>query len=139
MTKPKLATLIRRARKLITDPEHWTQDQHAMTREGMVVYPNEGNAYAWCADGAIAKVCGVVVREDGMFTKARDYNRCGRYLRQAALELFPESQGSIVDVNDGCVGADVDDLGLDHAAAAHANVLDVLDRAAKLAAKEKCA
>jgi hypothetical protein len=88
---------LERARALIADEEHWTTQFHAIENTGAPMdNPWSRDAYAWCADGAIAKVCQV-----------RNWERTGsRYqavydaVNRATKGLFG-CEHSIVDVNDG--------------------------------------
>jgi len=56
MTADELQAM-KRARALITDPEHWTQDAFARDKAGTRLTAHDPSAVSWCMAGAVIK-CG---------------------------------------------------------------------------------
>jgi hypothetical protein len=82
--------VLRAARKLIEDPEHWTTAALARDANGKEVPPDAGEAVRWCAYGAC-----VVVSRSGLLMD----------LSQRALEKAASASGGggveAVNDNDG--------------------------------------
>jgi hypothetical protein len=93
------------ARALISDEERWTSQYHAIESTGAAVPAWHPLAYAFCADGALGRVCGVVAKpEEDVETDAGSWDENERYkaavdlLNAASMELYGDT---IVAVNDG--------------------------------------
>lgn len=52
----KISTILKRARKLITNPKKWTQGTYFRDREGNPVYGELKKAHSFCALGAVERV-----------------------------------------------------------------------------------
>lgn len=52
----KVCEILKKARELITDPEHWTRDTYARDAEGEYCNMNSPRAAKFCALGAIRRV-----------------------------------------------------------------------------------
>lgn len=50
------AVVLRKALALISDPSRWTQEAYARTRRGVATGADDGNAYQFCAAGAVLRV-----------------------------------------------------------------------------------
>lgn len=86
------------ARALISDSEHWCQDVHAEANTGMEVCLDDEEAYSFCADGALSKVCGVrIIDGTGDWIQNSAYQSAFRELNESAFVLF---NCGIVETND---------------------------------------
>lgn len=112
-------TILRRARKRVSDPGRWTQGQMARKPTGTGVTAKNPEACRWCAVGAIRKAAPTERRSD----------RAHRLLSTASHELFGVGP---IQVNDGRRGT-----GKDPRAVAHQATLLVFDRAIELAKAEQ--
>lgn len=109
---------------LIENVEHWTYGDHAQTRDGTSVYPTESNAYCFCADGALAKVCQVNISEDGEWRDTARYDACAALVRESAHRLFGTfSHIAVNDGEDGTIPDNVD--GAEVYAMMHENIMRV--------------
>lgn len=105
---PKTKSDLVAARALIANPEHWTYGDHAQTRDGTLVYPTDPNAYCFCADGAMARVCQVAITEDGEWRATARYDQCAALMRDSAKRLFGTfSHVAVNDGEDGTIAASV--------------------------------
>jgi hypothetical protein len=77
--------VLRAARRLIAEPEHWTTGALARSAAGDEVEPGESAAVCWCAYGALAAVC-----PDIRLEVAADQ----------ALEKAAPTGGGVIAVND---------------------------------------
>lgn len=107
------------ARALIADPEHWTQSAYAIENTGSEVYPQESNAYAFCSVGALVRVSGAYLDDDGRMHTNVVYDECHADLSRSAQSLF--GNGNVVAINDGEMS--------DDPARAHKDVLAMFDKA----------
>lgn len=113
------ATILRRARKRISDPKRWTQGQMARKATGTGVAAKNADACKWCAVGAIRKAA----------PKERGAHHAHRLLSTASHKLFGVGP---IQVNDGRL-----EIGKVPRAAAHQSILAALDRAIELAEAEQ--
>jgi hypothetical protein len=68
MAKVLADHIIREARNLISDPEHWTQFELATTAEGESCDPCDPQAAAFCAYGALIRAACDAVRNSNLAT-----------------------------------------------------------------------
>lgn len=113
MLDPK--PILVRARELIADPEHWTQDNYATDNAGFPVLPFEPDAYCYCilgaVDRAIFEQLGEIPEGQGDSIARVEASPLGGATIQA-LQAF--TVGLVCDFND------------EHE---HADVLELLDKA----------
>lgn len=112
------------ARALIADPEHWCQEHLAIADAGYGVPPTHGDAYAFCALGAILHVCNV----DDLWGNTREDEpnvavQANSALEVCAVRLY--GTGDVATVNDAEIATLWD--APDPYAAAHAAVLALYD------------
>lgn len=106
------------ARNLIAATEHWTQGDHAITNTGAPVDPLSDDAYAFCADGACARVA------NGFSSSV--YADMIRALDESTARLFGfYDQWAVVRVNDCEIGDFVDA----EMETAHKAVIDIFNDA----------
>src|SRR5262245_33580029 len=55
MSKPLHHQIVARARELVSDPNHWTQGDLAVFKDGRTAEPTHPDAYAFCAVGALQR------------------------------------------------------------------------------------
>jgi hypothetical protein len=55
MSKSLHHHIVARARTIIEDEEHWTQDMLAVAKDGTVAEPTDDRAYRFCAVGALTR------------------------------------------------------------------------------------
>lgn len=112
------------ARALIADIGDWTQRDRAIDADCAEVEPWSPRAICWCADGALAKACGV--RSWNRPTKS--YVEGLKALSKASKELYDMS---LISVNDGEAeyGVPRDALVQAYIEAAHTAILRVFDHA----------
>jgi len=89
-----------RARKLIEQPENWTQGIFARTKEGMKINPQSYLAYSFCIIGALQKVrfdnldilhnIHVIINFNDMST----HDEVLRFLDRAILKSITQDQKS---------------------------------------------
>lgn len=121
---PRMKQILKEARALITDPEHWTQGDHAIENTGASIDPLNEAAYAWCADGAL---CRVLNRQPEFINGYAPYKMACAALDAALARVVPldGKSTSLVALND----AEIE--GIETAEACHAAVLSVFDDAIK--------
>ena len=93
--------LLKRARRRITDPDHWTARYAARSADGVPMSPTDDDAVAWCAVGSLRVEWGDDAAAQAVYGRA--YNR-----------LWVAAGGAPEALNDG--------LG-------HPAVLEMFDRA----------
>lgn len=103
--------ILREARSLIENPEHWTQRSNARNKNGDVVGPKSTAATCWCINGAVQKVSGNAIV---LYTKSVNL------LSDAARGLFGTTVG-FTTINDE---------------REHEDVLRLIDKAIELAEKK---
>jgi hypothetical protein len=108
-----------RARELIADPEHWTQDEYATDNTGRAVSPFDTDAYCFCTLGAIDRAVyeqlgGTIPRN----TKGLDDT--------ARVENHPLAKAAITKLQDLLGGRFVSDFNDEHE---HPEILALLDKA----------
>lgn len=104
--------VLKEARALISDPEHWTQGSAAIENTGAECLPTDPDAYAFCGLGAILHVLGVSEEDD--LTRAAHARLC-----EALWEIEPRLPGyhkHFVDLNDDAFGLFEGGLEDNHAA-----------------------
>lgn len=119
-----LAEILRSARAIIADPEHWTVGELAITNTGMPVAPDDPYAYAFCAQGAVYRALGIGRPDQVSIRAVRALNK----QLPACVFLTDFNDDDEAHRDDG----DTDDGA---SAKAHAAVLAVFDRA--IAAAER--
>ena len=105
----KASRILKKARKLITNPKRWTQGASAKNKEGISVSAGGPLAKQWCAIGAIMKCNPIVV---GTY----DYALASDFFRRAV------DSPSVSEFND------------DHT---HEEVLEAFDKAIELAKQDE--
>jgi hypothetical protein len=96
MSRPLHHQVVTRARQIITDSAHWQQGELASQRDYTPTDPTDGDAYRYCAVGAIRRAA---------FETAPGHQHLSSHV-QVALENFihnhhPEFEDSLEDFNDG--------------------------------------
>ncbi len=115
--KYKLMTgkqVLQDARKLLTDPDHWTQGVDARTNEGISCSIFSKNARCFCLSGALYKAA---LRDDGMITF------------DPALEHAMNRVRAAISIKG--FGANIPFFN-DYNGRTHAEVIEVLDKAIEL-------
>lgn len=110
----KTSTILKRAKKLISDPKRWTQHAFAKAANGNVIGPESDNAVCWCSIGALRKASfgtGCYGRAEAMLEMAAK-----RFQIQIYRQTYPD------DVNDQ---------------RDHATVLRMFDSAIRLAERQE--
>ena len=123
--KREVSTILRNARAMINDKDHWTQTVFARDEQGKPVDPGSDKACQWCATGAIMASAYLLMDIPRHFAenKARQLAEyLGIIVRERTYSVGAYNVGSIEDYNDE----------LDHA-----SVLAIFDEAIRRAeAKE---
>jgi hypothetical protein len=120
----KLKKYLMKARALIADIEDWTQEDHARDADCVVVKPWSPRAICWCADGALAKACGV----RSWYRPTTSYEEGSKALSKVSEELYGTR---FIRVNDGEADYGLRRNASDQAyiEAAHTAVLRIFDHA----------
>ena len=108
----KPSELLTKAKAVIADPKHWTQDVYAKDAKGYSTGPAEPNAVCWCSIGAIEKVA----HEEGTYST--------RFSATRYLVVVSDKYGysGITDFNDN---------------SSHEAVMKAWDKAIKLAKEDR--
>ena len=87
--------VLQKAKKLILDPENWTQGVSARDKDDKSASPNSKAAISWCALGAIAAVDNSAVSHRGAYRKLLDVSGVGyigsfndSHSHEEVLDLF---------------------------------------------------
>jgi hypothetical protein len=51
------AEILKAARALISEPEHWTQETYARDKDGNKAHVQSPSAYCFCSSGAVRRAC----------------------------------------------------------------------------------
>ena len=113
----KTSTILKRAKKLISDPKRWTKNAFAKASDGNVISPESDNAVCWCSMGAVRKAS---------FGKSR-YDQAKATLEMAAKRFRIVG----VDRDVAPIPEDVNDH------RDHATVMRMFDSAIRLAERQE--
>lgn len=72
----KTVTILKRARKLLSNPKRWCQWRYGQTKEGWLVDPEAKAAYSFCAVGAIRRVAKDAADDDATEAAKALLDRC---------------------------------------------------------------
>jgi hypothetical protein len=89
--------ILRDARTLIAEPEHWCQGAFAKRSDGRQVFPGDWDAAQWCAVGAVYRAAGSLV----------SWTAVPLAVRVALTDAAETTNGSVVEFNDNGTHADV--------------------------------
>ncbi len=78
--------ILKAARKLISDPKHWTTGVLARDKFGQNIYPTHSNAVCWCSLGALTHVANKDINNRRLASKALHDN-----LQELFLTHFNDS------------------------------------------------
>ena len=123
----KTSTILKRAKKLISDPKRWTRHAYARTASRECA-PVDPDAKCWCAIGAVSKVVGFDPDFVGHLNELLSIDPVSEPLRalSTAARRFGEH-------------ASVDDIAIDivNDRRDHATVLRMFDSAIRLAERQE--
>ena len=108
----KPSELLIKAKAVIADPKHWTQDWYAKDAEGQPVGPRKSYAVCWCSLGAFGKVA----HEENTYA--------ARFAAAGYLDVVVDEYGysDVSDFNDN---------------SSHETVMRAWDKAIKLAKEDE--
>ena len=96
MSKALHLQIVARAREIISDPNRWTQDELALSKNGESALPADADAYRFCAVGALQRaaheLCGGHRLATTLAHTIQDaIERCAKTLRNPNLEFSLEN------------------------------------------------
>ena len=93
-----IISTLTKARKLITEREHWTQDAYARDEDDETIEATSEHAFSFCAVGALMNCCAL---DDDLFSKAlEELDKAARKTDPSGIVLDGQVEHPCMTIND---------------------------------------